>query len=463
MFKSLRSFFFPITREELPQFVPIFLMGFLICFNYYLLRCLKDTVAIASTQMGAGVLPFLKIWGVLPAAILTAFLLSRLFHHFSRAKVFYGVVTGFLLFFLLFTFFLYPNREALTFTGLSGAPLPLEILRQWPLALFYIMGELWKVVVLMVLFWGFVNTQTTVQQAARFYGPVMLGGSLAGMVAGYVACLMGESWQKGLGLQTGIIVAVGVAILLLFGWYHTSGRALPVKEEPAPTALTREATTAKGAWHSLKGVLRSRVLLCLSLIILTDYVAFSLVEILWKEEAFALYPNPADFNRYQGKVLFWVGLTGFVGSLVVSTNVLRHFGWTVGALVTPVILLVTSLLFFGCHLMEGWASLAVFWGAIHNVLARASRQAFLDPTKEMAYLPLSPELQTQGKTFVDGICPTLGKSGGALIQQGVVLSSGGLAGSMTFCALLVGATLAVAIGSVLGAKVTAFQRQPSAS
>ena len=255
--------------------------------------------------------------------------------------------------------------------------------------------------------------------------------------------------MKSLGLQMAIVIGVGLLILMLFWRYQVSGRVIKVDHEPTPTAMTSDSPRPRSAWQALKGVIRSRVLLCLALIIVTDYVAFSLVEVLWKDRVFELYPHPADFNHYQGKILVWTGLAGFLGGLVISTNVLKRFGWTVGALITPTLVLVTSLLFFGSHLIEGGASLIVFWGAIHNVLSRASRQAFLDPTKEMAYLPLSPELQTQGKTFVDGICPTLGKTGGALVQQGVVLSSRGLSGSLPFCCVFVCITLSLALGSAL--------------
>lgn len=49
----------------------------------------------------------------------------------------------------------------------SGFAAPLAIIRNWTYALFYTMAELWGSVVVSLLFWGFANEVTKVEEAKK--------------------------------------------------------------------------------------------------------------------------------------------------------------------------------------------------------------------------------------------------------------------------------------------------------
>lgn len=460
MLQFLKSLW-PVQRSEWGKFIPTFLLGFFICFNYYLLRPIKDTVVVTMSESGAAVIPFLKLWGVLPAVIGVALLMSLLYRKFSRPTVFYLGTSAFLLYFVIFVLFLYPAREMLALDSFAstlyahlpaGFAAPIELIRQWPISLFYVVCELWKVVVLLVLFWGYVNSRTDLSEAQRLYAPLMVGGSLSGWLAGEITiATSGFEWSSMLTLLISLVAVVGVLCLFLFAWVHRAhgkeeGRA-PPSTDPIP-----EAYKPRSAMEALRLVFRSRILMCIAVMIIAEYVAFNLVEVLWKEQMHRLYPNPADFCGCTGRVLRWTGILGIIASLFISGNVVRRFGWLSITLITPAVLAITSFAFF-FFLFKGPIAaplgLAVFFGALHNCTSRASRQAFADPAKEMAYLPLSSTLQTQGKTFVDGVSPTIGKTGGAVIQQGLLLAVPDIMGTAPFAAGIVFLSLAAATGAVL--------------
>ena len=69
-FGKVRSFLWPIHNFELKKLIPMILLFFFILFNYTILRDTKDSLIVTAPGSGAEAIPFLKVWGVLPSAVL---------------------------------------------------------------------------------------------------------------------------------------------------------------------------------------------------------------------------------------------------------------------------------------------------------------------------------------------------------------------------------------------------------
>ncbi|MFA5249792.1 MAG: Npt1/Npt2 family nucleotide transporter [Parachlamydiales bacterium] len=475
-FSRLRGFFWPIYKHELFKFVPMMVLFFLISFNYHLLRIAKDTLIITAPQAGAEAIPFLKVWAILPSAIFMTYLFTKASGRFSKEKVFYVMSFLFLLFFVLFTFVLYPRKDLLTLdrtadflqqhlpAGFKGL---VSIIRYWLYSLFYVMSESWSTIMLSVLIWGFANDVTRVSEAKRFYPLFGIGINAAGIFAGQfdfslatymqsqasslhplIKMLGGKtSWDQTLFSFMFVIILFTLAALLIYKFLH-----LYVFKERQNYFLNSEGKRPKTSLkQTIQYVLSSKYLLYIALIVLFWNIAINLSEVLWKTEMKELFPAPSDYTAYMGRITFWIGILATSSSYLFSGNFIRRFGWKSTACITPLIFLTVGLSFFGflfykeyfpaSTLIWGLAplSLTVFFGSFLNILSRSAKYTVFDASKEIALVPLPEEAKTKGKAAIDGIGSRLGKSGSSLIMQVLLIffQSASAASPVIFLVLLI--------------------------
>src|SRR5579862_151632 len=101
-FGLFRSIFWPIHRGEVKKVLSMLLLLFLLCTCYSVLRNLKDALILTAKHSGAEVIPFIKVWGMLPAVFIATWFYTRLRRWFHKEAVFYILVSSFLSYFLLF-------------------------------------------------------------------------------------------------------------------------------------------------------------------------------------------------------------------------------------------------------------------------------------------------------------------------------------------------------------------------
>jgi AAA family ATP:ADP antiporter len=234
--------------------------------------------------------------------------------------------------------------------------------------------------------------------------------------------------------------------MVLFRYIHSQGFGY---NAPSYHAEAGEANAKMGLRKNFAYLAKSKYLICIAVIVVTYNIAINLIEVVWKDQVKQLYPNPSDFNAYMGQVLTWIGIIATVTSIFISGTIIRKFSWTVSAMISPLILLVTGIGFFFFFFFKdssfasfsalfGVAPLAlcVFFGSMQNCLARASKYTLFDATKELAFIPLSKECKQKGKAAIDGVGSRLGKSGGSLMHQSLLMGFGTVALSTPYVAVL---------------------------
>ncbi len=433
------------------------LLFFFILFNYTVLRDTKDTLVVTAPGGGAEVIPFLKFWGVLPSAVIFMLIYAKLSNKLSKPGLFYSIVSPFLLFFGLFAAVIYPARELLhpnAFCDYLQEVLPvgakgfIAVIRNWTYSIFYVMAELWGSVALSLLFWGFANDITKVSESKRFYSIFTLFANVSLLIAGgsvrWFSSVRSnlpagkDPWQISLNYLMGAVCISTLLILGIYWWINRYVLVDPRFYNQEEQAKQKKAKPKLSIKESFLYLVRSKYLGCIAILVLSYGIAINLIEVTWKGQLKSYYPDSNAYNSFMGMFSQITGLVT-IGVIFFGSNLIRRLGWKRAAMITPFVVLITGVSFFSFVIFKNQLSgvtaffgtstllFSVVLGAIQNISSKSAKYAFFDPTKEMTYIPLDQEQKVKGKAAVDVVGARLGKSGGALMQQGLILAFGSIA------------------------------------
>jgi AAA family ATP:ADP antiporter len=409
--------------------------------NYAVLRSARNALAVADLGGGASSIPWFELCGTMPGSVLMTLALTWALNRYSIRRIFFVVMAIFVGFFLGFTFGIYP----LLTTGLFSKLMSM---------LFFVMAELWKIALLTVLFWGFINQFISMEIAKRFYAPLMLGGSIGTIVAGPLISLCTSdflshsSWSHSLNLMMGAVTLISAAAAYLF---H-----LLSKQFTEQVQEIKQEGDRSSIWENFQVCFRSPYLMLLAWVTIADYIAYALGEVVFFDILKERYPDPREYCDFMGSLSLWNGILTAISALFITPLLLRKCRWVVASLVTPICLLVTEGAFFFalCH-PEAQIELLVVLGSIFFCLVRAAKYTLFDTSKELSFILLSPLEKMQGKLVIDGMCARMGRGSASflslmLIQMcGSVLATIPIAGGL---ALLI-STSCVFATSKLGSLV----------
>jgi ATP:ADP antiporter, AAA family len=459
-FSGWRKLLWPIHSAEVKKFLPMGIMMFCILFIYTLLRDTKDAILVNAPGAGAESLAFAKGIGVTASAIIFMILYTKAANLFNREGLFYATALPFLIFFGCYPYCIYPFVSSLHMSLETihsyqelypNIKWIIPLVGNWTYTLFYILAELWGSAVLSLLFWQFANAITPVKEARRFYGMFGFLGNFGLLLSGPAIIFVSESIHN-LGLSRGestglmlkylmaFVIVAGAVLLYTFYWINR--KVLTDKRYYDPEAMgeSKKKKAKLSMTESFKYILQSPYLGFIAMLVLAYGVSINVFEGVWKGQIKIAYPTEVEYNRVMG------GLSTLTGGIAVilmliGSNLLRAFSWRTCALITPFVLITGILIFFsviyynntlmpdGMKIVDAISQgiinrelivVVVGVGLFVNAFGKAVKYSLFDPTKEMAYIPLDPELKVKGKAAVDVIGGRGGKSAGSYIQMGLL-------------------------------------------
>lgn len=402
--------------------------------NYAVLRSARNALTVADLGGGASAIPWFELCGTMPGALLMTLALAWALNKYSIQRVFFLTLAIFTLFFLSFSLVIYPLMPAMKALMQGCFWIPewiTELLPKLLSMLFFTMAELWKIALLTVLFWGFVNQYVSVEDAKRYYSPLMFGGSLGTVLASpLITCctsdfLSKQSWSHSLSLMMGALALISILIAWLFSKL-SQAFSEPIQ---SATPAAESASDSLSLWDSLKACYQSPYLMLLAWMTIADYIAYALGEVVFFDILKQRFPDPREYCDFMGRLSLWNGLLTAACALFITPLILKKYRWVIASLITPVCLLLTEMAFFFAVLnpyLIGKLNLLVLLGSLFFCLVRAAKYTLFDTSKEISFLLLPPLEKLQGKLIIDGVCARVGRGSASFVSLLLIRGCGGV-------------------------------------
>jgi len=433
-FSFVRKFFFPVKTTEISLLFKLGLLLFCVLFNFSSLRALKDSLVIP--LIGAEAIGFLKLWLVLPTALLFTLTYFKLSNHFNLHALFNIFAGFFVTFFLCFAFFIYPNQDQYHLSDQSTyqliQQLPylkwfIKLRAKWSYVFVYIFAEIWGAMIINLMFWQLANSIFKTSQAKRLYPMLTLMGSIGLIFAGQTLIFCGEAenlsflsflsttenyTEISIKMLVMLVAFSGIVAMGLFSHIYNYCMSHHISYNFTPQA----PKSSLNVQESIKLIFQSKYILYIFILVVAYGMSINILEGPWKAKLGKIYNTPNSYIQFMGNFNTWMGICSVVVNLI-SSSILRFLGWTISAYLTPIIIGTTGTIFFTFIVFEKYLTLtfdttfmAIMVGATQNILSKSSKYSLFDATKEMAYIPLSPELKTKGKATVEILGTKIGKS-----------------------------------------------------
>ena len=451
-----------IPIEEHVKFFSTGFMFFFIALTYAIGRRLKDS--IISTKLAVELISFIKPVIVLPVIFFVSFSLIYLIGNSKDEKLFtdklvYYVSIPFIVYYAFYGIIdfiggdelfqlISPNVDLVSFFHCQNIKFLKFYLYEFSLIInkiyhiiFYTITEVYGALVLSYCFWTFVNTYTSIKKASLLYPQYVIFSSFSTAFSGLIGTLLpyllsicfGSNPQIYNKFSTliNIVICISCMIASIYCYSISLSKHKAEEELIEENTFFRKKKKNKVSFlQSIIALVNNKIILCLFVCVVSYMTCINLVEVTWKKTALNYCKNSENSRMWFDVILGCTHLGIGISTIFMSklcTYVIVRFGWFVAAMINPIFLGVTGILFFviiyfdhsfviGTCVISSLL-IAVLVGMMQNIAAKTCKYSFFDSTKEIGLLYLPKEKRDQGKSAIDMLGGRFGKSLGSIIQQ----------------------------------------------
>jgi AAA family ATP:ADP antiporter len=361
-----------IERDELLAVAWSFIYFFCIMSAYFMLRSVRETMAIIS---GVQNIPWL-FTGTFVLMMLATPVFGWITSRYSRRSflpwVYYFFIANILIFFAVFT---YAQENNLSLLWISRA--------------FFVWLSVFNLFVVSV-FWSFMADIYTKQQSRRLFGVISAGGSAGALVGPLVT--------------SALVIPIGFknlfpisALLLLFGVYCVYRLRRWVRqrdlEDTSIDSIESEQPLGGAAWAGLRFVLSKRYFSAIAAALLCANFLGGAMYIYLAQMVSITFEGADRQTQVFAYMDAAINALSFIGQLLIVKHSVQKLGigWTLSLL--PLLSIV------GFALLAINPTFAVIAG--FQVLRRSLGFGLSKPTSDMLYSVVSPEAKYKAKNFID--------------------------------------------------------------
>ena len=442
--QRVQWFFWPVEAKEQKRTLLMLIVLFLVSFVYSILRTLKLTILLADPDLPSQAVSYLKIFGIMPAAMLFTWLAMSMQSVMGQKKTFLGMNFLFAGLFAILTLVVLPHKE-LYRLNISGSNELIALVNSWYITLFYVAAEMWSSIMLNMLCWGVIIEITELKESKRLYALFSLAANLATYVAGwwgsstidshvcYFMQTTHPTWEQSLLFQMCVLWIAQFLIVIFF--------QAAVSSQEIAQQNTLDKKVRLGFWQSVEIAWKNPIIRNVSLMMISFNIIYHLVDVIHNDYVRSVFSaDPKAMNSYLNLVGKYLGIYAVIFSWILSGSFVRQFGLFYSLLFTPILWAVLTAL----DLMStaGWIAAVPFtWVNIQIPMyllsfslmlsvGRAAKFTIFDTAKEMSFLSLSLQDKRLGKASVDGLTSRLGKTGGAWLVIMILGQVGTLAAAL---------------------------------
>lgn len=435
-----KNTFVPMTKEEAPRTLSLAIMMASIVFVYTVLRQSKDQLILGIG--GANVIPYAKVVVMIVAAVLGV-QHSKITRKYSHKKAFLISIVPFISFFLLFAV-LFKHAGTLQMSPARIADLSAKIpflryfflvIGNWMSTSYYVFAEMFGSFILGVSFWQLVNFYYSHSQAKRIYAYfglwAQLGNYLAGKAMVNISTIFKETrdMNNNVFLVTSVVmVASAIVLAALFYFFNIALK----KHKIENTQSAEKKPKVKLHWkESLKQLSAHPALLLTAFLSVWYGLCATSMEVYWKGKVMEYY-GTHGYGVFMGHYQQYTAIVSVI-MVLLGGALMRNLPWIVPALLTPLIVMISSSLLFGLKLpfikailgkilnfspdalQDEMLYITVIIGAGALIVFKAFKYTLFDPTKEMFTRSRTADESIKIKSL-ETFVGRFGKGGSSVIQ-----------------------------------------------
>lgn len=308
---SFKEICWRIKSPEYRFFLPLTIHASAIIFIYTLARIVKDPMS--NSTMGNEVTIIVKCLVVI-ISVIYQFLYDRLSRYFKLSSVVFLSVVPIVGYLVMFCFFLYNNTSIVMSSATEVRLIRsypylarfIPIIANWPIALYYILSEVFAVSGLQVFMWQIINSQIKKEHAKRLIPGIILVMQFPTMLAAKSGSYLSEMSSVAAALKfSALLMIISTAILIVNNFVffrlklNINGQTTTLGEDHAIKPKTiKHDTASTGIWDHIK---KNYVFLLVALLTVYYGLTSSWLEQFWKKNITIYSSHQAQQTIHRAK------------------------------------------------------------------------------------------------------------------------------------------------------------------